>query len=105
MSDARKPLRLWPGIVIAVLIAVAKFVVPVLMPEALMYSVFGQFAGAALVAIWWLLFSRAAWVERLAGIALMVIGVYVARRFVVDVSIATGAMGFLMYIMVLPVMG
>ena len=69
-----------------------------------MYSVFGQFAGAALVVVWWLLFSRAAWIERLSAIVLMATGVYVARRFLVDVSIATGAMGYLMYIMVLPIM-
>jgi len=104
MTNAQKPLRLWPGVVIAVAAALARFVLPVVMPDALIYSVLGGFAGGALVAVWWLLFSRAAWVERLSGIALMVIGLFGARR-IVDVSIATGAMGYLMYFLAIPILG
>src|ERR1051326_7030127 len=105
MTDARKPLRLWPGVVIAVAAALARFVLPAVMPDALMYSVLGGFAGGALVMVWWLLFSRAAWVERLGAIALMVLGIFAAKRFVVDISIATGAMGFLTYFFVIPILG
>src|SRR5215472_16813285 len=104
MTNAQKPLRLWPGVVIAVAAALARFVLPVVMPDALIYSVLGGFAGGALVAVWWLLFSRAAWVERLGGIALMAIGLFGAKR-IVDVSIATGAMGFLMYFLAIPILG
>src|SRR5215813_12305681 len=104
MTNAQKPLRLWPGVVIAVAAALARFVLPAVMPDALMYSVLGGFAGGALVAVWWLLFSRAAWVEWLGGIALMAIGLFGAKR-IVDVSIATGAMGFLMYFLAIPILG
>jgi outer membrane protein assembly factor BamB len=69
-----------------------------------MYSVLGGFAGGVLVMVWWLLFSRAAWVERLGAIALMAIGLFGAKS-IVDVSIATGAMGFLMYFLTIPILG
>ena len=104
MANARKPLRLWPGVVIAVAAALARFALPVVMPDSLMYSVLGGFAGGVLVAVWWLLFSRAAWVERVGAIGLMAIGLFGAKR-IVDVSIATGAMGFLMYFLTIPILG
>src|SRR5271169_1185578 len=66
----RKPLRLWPGVVIAILLGLARFVVPVVVPDFMMYGVLGGFAGGALVFVWWLLFSRAVWFERLGAIAL-----------------------------------
>src|SRR5215471_16540501 len=104
MTDARKPLRLWPGVVIAVAAALARFVLPSVWPDGLMYSVLGGFVGGALVMVWWLLFSRAAWVERLGAITLMAIGL-VGAKSIVDVSIATGAMGFLMYFLAIPILG
>ena len=103
MTNARRPLRLWPGIVLAVAAALARFVLPAVVSDSLMYSVLGGFIAALLVPLWWLFFSRAAWVERLGAIALMVLAVFGARR-IVDVSIATGAMGFLMYFLVLPIL-
>jgi outer membrane protein assembly factor BamB len=83
--------------------ALARFVLPAVVSDSLMYSVLGGFIAALLVPLWWLFFSRAAWVERLGAIALMVLAVFGARR-IVDVSIATGAMGFLMYFLVLPIL-
>jgi len=103
MTDVRRPLRLWPGIVLAVAAALARFVLPAVVPDSLMYSVLGGFFAAVLVPLWWLFFSRAAWVERLGAIAVMVLGVFGAK-FIVDVSIATGAMGYLMYFLVLPIL-
>src|SRR5690348_12429030 len=103
MTNTRRPLRLWPGIVLAVAAALARFVLPAVVSDSLMYSVLGGFIAALLVPLWWLFFSRAAWVERLGAIALMVLAVFGARR-IVDVSIATGAMGFLMYFLVLPIL-
>src|ERR1043166_6277692 len=103
MTNARRPLRLWPGIVLAVAAALARFVLPAVVSDSLMYSVLGGFIAALLVPLWWLFFSRAAWVERLGAIALMVLAVFGARR-IVDVSIATGAMGFPMYFLVLPIL-
>src|SRR5207253_7973205 len=62
---AQKSLRLWPGVLALVLQWVAWLVVPVAFPEAMLYAVLGGVGGGLLVVVlWWLLFSRAPWSER-----------------------------------------
>ncbi len=84
--------------------ALLKFGVPVVWPGALEYSVLGGPAASLLVVLWWVFFSRAPWVERLGAIALMIFAVAATKR-ILHPSIATGAMGFLFYISVLPGLG
>jgi outer membrane protein assembly factor BamB len=75
-----KPLRLWPGVVIVVLLLVARFGVKAVVPG------FGGFSlgmkwtlGAALaVVLWWLFFSRVRWFERLGVFVLMIVGLAAA---------------------------
>jgi outer membrane protein assembly factor BamB len=92
----------WPGVVIAILLCLVRYVLPVVAPDTLMYSVLGGVAGGALVVLWWLLLSRAPWLDRLGGIALVVAAMY-ATRPLLHVSIATGAMGFLFPFLAIPV--
>ena len=72
----RKPLRLWPGVVLAVLLLAARFGVKMAVPgfegfsQAMMYA----FGCMAALLLWWLLFSRAPWSERLGAIGLMAAG-------------------------------
>jgi outer membrane protein assembly factor BamB len=97
----RKPLRLWPGVVAAVLLVLIGYVVPLLAPR---YAGLGMIAAAAcalIVILWWLLFSRARRYERLGAIVLM-IGAVFTEKYVVHASIAGGAMGNLTYILALP---
>ncbi len=68
-----------------------------------MYCVLGGVAGALLVVIWWLFFSRAAWVDRLGAIVLMAAAMALTPR-ILDRSLATGAMGFIFYILAIPVL-
>ena len=91
---ARKPLRLWPGVVVAVLLVLVRFVVPIVVPADIAGSghALGGVAGALVVIVWWLFFSRARWFERLGAIVLMIVAV-VAAQSVVHPSIAGGAMG------------
>lgn len=96
-----KPLRLWPGVVAVTLQWVIRFGVPLVWPDGLMYCVMGGVAGALLVVIWWLFFSRAAWVDRLGAIALMAAAMALTPR-ILDRSLATGAMGFIFYILAVP---
>jgi outer membrane protein assembly factor BamB len=103
-STPKRPLRLWPGVVLAILTGLARFVVPSVVPDGMVYGVLGGFAGGILVALWWLFLSRAAWSERLAAIALMIIGLFAAKRIVHE-SIAGGAMGFLLYALAIPLLG
>ena len=80
------PLRLWPGVVAAVILLVARFGVPLVSPEAGGAAILGGMAGSLLVIVWWLFLSRAAWRERLGAIALMAAAPRgdVARRPSVD---------------------
>src|SRR5712691_3673069 len=100
----RKPLRLWPGVVIVILQLVGRFVVPVFFPDFMIFGVLGGVAGALAVVLWWLFFSRAPWSERLGAVVLMVAALYATSR-IVDQSIATGAMGMLFPILAIPGLG
>ena len=97
----RKPLRLWPGVVAAVLIVLVGYVIPIVMPEYAGYGMMGAAAGALIVILWWGLFSRARWYERVGAIVLMIAAMF-AEKFVVHPSIAGGAMGNLSYVLVIP---
>src|SRR5262245_35985332 len=99
---ARKPLRLWPGVAAAALIVVAWFIVPFLFPKAILYGMLGGVAGMLVVAVWWLLFSRARWFDRLAAILLIALALF-ATYPVIYISLQNGAMGFLFYFLAVPV--
>jgi outer membrane protein assembly factor BamB len=71
MERSQLPLRLWPGVVIVAAQWIARFGLPLVWPDGSMFAVIGGFLGFAGVVIWWLLFSRAAWFDRVAAIVLM----------------------------------
>lgn len=102
-SPSRKPLRLWPGVVILMLQWLARFVLPVVVPEALSYGVIGGIVGGLLIVLWWAFFSRARWSERVSAILLMILGLFATLR-VADKSIATGAQGMLLPLLAIPVL-
>lgn len=66
------PLRLWPGVVILTLQWTARFGVPLFVPEALGFKLFGALLGGLGILLWWLFFSRARWFERLGGLAVLI---------------------------------
>jgi outer membrane protein assembly factor BamB len=100
----RKPLRLWPGVVIAILVGLVRYVIPAVSPDNMVYGVLGGVVGGFLIVLWWLLLSRAPWFERLGAIALMIVGLF-AAKYIVHESIAGGAMGYLLYPLAIPVLG
>jgi len=100
---SRKPLRLWPGVVIAVLLPIVRFVIPIIVPEALVFGMIGSVVGALAIVIWWVFFSRAPWSERLGAIILMSVTLYATSRIVHE-SIAGGGMGMLLYLFAIPVL-
>jgi outer membrane protein assembly factor BamB len=89
---AQKPLRLWPGVVLALLFLPLRLIVPFVVPEGDLYGTFGCIFAAVGILVWWLFFSRAPWVERLGALATMVVAVILTWR-IVDESIAGGMMG------------
>jgi outer membrane protein assembly factor BamB len=98
---ARQPLRVWPGVTAVILQWVLWLVVPAIAQGAMVYSVFGAIACGAVVLVWWLLFSRAPWLERLGALALMVVALLATSR-VVHPSISNGMMGLMLWIYAVP---
>ena len=90
-STSSKPLRLWPGVALLVLTLLVRFVAPRLVSDGMLIGAIGTMAGAALIVLWWLFFSRAPWSERLGVVALMALAVYLSM-FIVHPSIRGGLM-------------
>ncbi len=103
LPTPRKPLRLWPGVILVVLQWLAWFVVPALVPRAAAIGLAVGAVCALAIVLWWLLFSRAPWIERVAALVLIVIALIGTKR-IVHPSIAGGGMGMLLYIIAIPVM-
>jgi outer membrane protein assembly factor BamB len=106
----RKPLRLWPGVVLAILVVLTRYVVPEVAPDAeisempvpIIGFLGGVLASLAIV-VWWLLFSRAPWSERLSAIVLMIVAEF-ALRPIVHESIRTGNMGYMLIFYSIPIL-
>ena len=101
--NPRKPLRLWPGVVIVVLQLFAMLLLPLVMPGAGAMTILGGLAGALLVLLWWLFFSRAPWSERLGAIVVMVIAALATWPFLHE-SIKNGLMGRMFFVYLIPVL-
>ena len=71
----RTPLRLWPGVVALVLQWLARFGIKAVVPgfKGFALAAQGGLIGAVAVVLWWAFLSRAAWLERLAAIVLMIV--------------------------------
>ena len=65
------------------------------------YAVLAGVAGGLALIVWWLFFSRAGWYERVGVLALMIAAMAATWPFL-DVSISTGAMGFLFPMLAIP---
>jgi outer membrane protein assembly factor BamB len=97
---------LWPGIIAVVLQWIGWFLVPVVLPmsEAPCIGLLAGLLGGLAILVWWLLFSRAPWLERIGAPVLIVLALILTKR-VVHPSIAGGAMGMLLYVLAIPVFG
>ena len=98
---SRKPLRLWPGVAVAVLLVLVGYVIPIFKPEYAGYGIMGAALFGLLIILWWLLFSRARWYERLVALPLVILAAYAAEH-VVHPSIAGGAQGYMTYFLAIP---
>jgi outer membrane protein assembly factor BamB len=77
-SGAHRPLRLWPGVLLLAVQWLLWLVLPAVAPDAEVFSLplgFIALVGSAVcgiaIAAWWLLFSKAAWVDRIGALALV----------------------------------
>ncbi len=103
LTTHRKPLRLWPGVIAVVLQWLGWFVLPVIVPSAAFIGLMAGVVGGLAIILWWLIFSRAPWIERIAAPLLIVLALIGTKRLVHE-SIAGGGMGMLLYILSIPVM-
>jgi outer membrane protein assembly factor BamB len=76
----RKPLRLWPGVIAAIVLGLARFGVKAVIPgfQGFALGMQGALGAAVAVVLWWMLFSRARWLDRVGAIVLMVAGLSAA---------------------------
>jgi hypothetical protein len=91
-SSSEKPLRLWPGVAGAIIVVFARFVIAPLVPGGGLIGLLVGAAGAALILLWWLFFSRAPWLERIGAVLLIALAAVMTRLFV-HPSIGGGATG------------
>ena len=70
----QRPLRLWPGIAAAAVVALGLLITAAL-PVAAEYSLIATAVGVFAIILWWLFFSRAPWLERVGALVLMAVAV------------------------------
>jgi outer membrane protein assembly factor BamB len=104
IAPPRKSLRLWPGVIAVVLQWLGWFLLPAVLPQAAFIGLLMGVLGGLAILLWWLLFSRAPWLERI-GAPLLIVGALILTKRVVHPSIAGGAMGNLLYVLAIPVFG
>ena len=104
IAPPRKSLRLWPGVIAVALQWLGWFLLPAVLPQAAFIGLLMGVLGGLAILLWWLLFSRAPWVERI-GAPLLIVGALILTKRVVHPSIAGGAMGNLLYVLAIPVFG
>ena len=102
LPNSAKPLRLWPGVVAALVLSLALYGVPFVAPDLAMYSfMIGGPFGLLSFIIWWAFFSRAPHLERWGALVLMIAVLY-ATTFILHKSVATGAMGMMYFFYAIP---
>jgi outer membrane protein assembly factor BamB len=97
-------------VILAIMLVIARYLAPAIAPDAeiaemplVVLAMLSGVACAVAIVIWWLLFSRAPWPERLAAPVLMILAVFVTR-LVVHESIRGGHMGMMPVLYSVPVL-
>src|SRR5262249_47283685 len=99
---SRKPLRLWPGVLVAILLLLGA-AVPIVKPDELFRVMMGSVVAGLAILVWWLFFSRAPWSDRLGAIVVMAVALFASKRLV-HPSIANAGMGMMLPIFGIPVL-
>ncbi len=102
-STPRKPLLLWPGVVIVLFQWVLRFGIPVVFTGAVAISVFGGLLGGLAVIVWWAFFSRAPRSERWMAVVVMIVALIITPRMLHE-SIGTGMQGMMYFVYAVPVL-
>jgi outer membrane protein assembly factor BamB len=100
-NPSPKPLRLWPGVALAVVLVVIRYLAIYVSDDMTVISLLGGLAASLAIALWWLFGSRARWADRLGAVALMAAAIFATSRLI-HVSVAGGGMGMLFYVLAVP---
>jgi outer membrane protein assembly factor BamB len=103
VTTQQKPLRVWPGVVIVMLQWLVRFGIPVFIPGAVVYGVFGGLISGLAVVVWWVFFSRAPRFDRWLAVVLM-IAALAATSQIIHRSIATAMIGMMFAVYSVPVL-
>ena len=102
-SSSRTPLRLWLAVLIVALQWLLRLILPAIDPALGAQAMIAGALGWVLIVVWWLLFSRAHWLDRLLAVGLMLGGLFVTPRFLHE-SVAEAGMGMLFFILAVPIL-
>jgi outer membrane protein assembly factor BamB len=102
--ETSKPLRLWPGVVIAIILLLIRLGIPVIIPDGAVIAVLGGVICGLAIFIWWAFFSRAPRTERWGAIVLVILALFITSLLIHE-SISTGGQGMMFFIYAIPVMG
>ena len=96
-------IRLWPGVVAAVVGALIWLGAPLVSGEPLagLVAVLGGLVAALSIVVWWAFFSRAPGAERWGAVVLILVALALTPR-ILDESIAAGNLGFQFFIYAVP---
>lgn len=99
-----RPIRLWPGVVAAVLLIFFRSVLPAVAPnidiggmDATLMATLGGVLCALAILLWWFFFSRAPWPDRLISLGVIVLAIMLMRPLA-HISIQNGFMNLMFYI-------
>ncbi len=95
-------LRLWPAFVIVGLQWFSRYGLAYFNPDLINFGVLGGVAAGALLAVWWLFFSRATRLERFSAIPLLILFMMLTTQLLHE-SVATGMMGMMFVVVSIPV--
>ena len=101
-SDGNRQLRLWPGVIIVLLLWIIRFGVPVVAPEAVALCILSGVVLGLAVIVWWFFFSRAPRSERWLAVVTIIAALAVTSQ-IVHRSIQTAMMGLMFIFYSLPV--
>ena len=101
-SAQRKPLRLWPGVIIVILLWIVRFMIPAIEPNMTAVGILGGLVGGLAIVIWWAFFSQSPILERWLAIAFTIVALSATSHFI-DKSIAHSLMGMMFAIYSVPV--
>jgi hypothetical protein len=87
-----------------VLLLLFRFVVPIVVPDAVIEALVGSLGCAVAIPLWWLFLGRARWSERLCAVLLMIVALFGTSR-VLHVSLGAGLAQFMFIVLALPTLG